>query len=176
MDFQIERAREEGYSSLIHLISEVYDQIPPGQKDWFVVDPEEETMRRLKNGIAWGYTAVETESGALAGVFTVVFPETSPANLGRDVGLPEEALPLVAHMDTAAIVPAYRGYGLQKRMMEYAEEELRQAGYRYLCCTAHPQNKYSKNNILAEGYRVAATKEKYGGFLRDIFVKEIKHV
>lgn len=173
MEFGIERAGEEDYSSLIHLILEVYEQIPEDQKDWFVVDPREETWNRLTQGIAWGYKAVEMKSGQLAGVFTAVFPGTASSNLGYDIGLPEGELPFVAHMDTAAISPAYRGHGLQRRLMEYAEEELHRAGYRYLCCTAHPENRYSENNILAQGYRIITTKEKYGGFLRDIFLKEI---
>ena len=173
MEFIIERVSEEDYSSLIHLIKKVYDQLPADQKDWFVVDEEEETRRRLETGIAWGYQAVERQSRALAGVFTAVFPGMSSANLGYDIGLPEKELPFVAHMDTAAIAPEYRGFSLQKRLMEYAEAELKKAGYRYLCCTAHPKNRYSENNILAQGYRIITTREKYGGFLRDIFLKEL---
>lgn len=173
MNFLIERVREEDYSSLIHLILHVYDKMPAEQKEWFVVDPKEETFRRLKQQEAWGYRAVEQPRGALAGVFTVVFPGMSSCNLGNDIGLEQTELPFVAHMDTAAIACEYRGFHLQKRLMEYAEEELRQAGYRYLCCTAHPENCYSKNNILSQGYEVITTKEKYGGFLRDIFMKKL---
>lgn len=173
MKFRIERAGEEDYSSLIHLILEVYEQIPADQKDWFVVDEEEETRRRLETGIAWGYKAVEINSGQLAAVFTAVFTGKTSANLGWDIGLPEAELPLVAHMDTAAVSAAYRGFGLQRQLMEYAERELRQAGYRYLCCTAHPENRYSENNILSQGYQRITTKEKYGGLLRDIFMKRV---
>lgn len=84
-----------------------------------------------------------------------------------------EALHQVAHMDSVAILPEYRGMGLQYRMMQVAEKELKDAGYRYLMCTVHPKNRYSRENILRQSYRVVATKEKYGGYLRDILLKEI---
>ena len=83
---------------------------------------------------------------------------------------------------TVAIKPEvtlgqYKGLEVQKESVEVTDEEveaeLKKAGYRYLCCTAHPKNRYSENNILAQGYRIITTREKYGGFLRDIFLKEL---
>ncbi|HBG12936.1 MAG TPA: hypothetical protein DDX68_16840 [Clostridium sp.] len=58
-------------------------------------------------------------------------------------------------------------------MMKTAEEELRKQGYRYLMCTVHPENRYSKNNIIKQGYQVVLTKEKYGGYVRDILLKKL---
>ena len=76
-------------------------------------------------------------------------------------------------MDTAAVLPEYRGQKLQYRLMQMAEEELKKEGLRYLMCTVHPQNRYSRENVLRQGYEVAATKEKYGGYLRDILLKRL---
>lgn len=155
------------------LILTVYDQLPPDRKAWFVVDDTSYTHQILKDGQAWAYKAVDQETQQLAGVFTVIFPGLNENNMGYDVGLDADQLPFVAHMDTAAVLPAYRGQHLQYRMMAMAEADLKAAGYHYLCVTAHPDNHYSGNNMLSLGYRIIATKEKYGGFLRNIFLKEV---
>ena len=94
-------------------------------------------------------------------------------NLGRDIGLPESELGKVAHMDSAAVLPSFRGFHLQRRLMKTAEEELQREGFRYLCCTVHPDNKSSLQSVLSQGYRIAKTCEKYGGFPRHILVREL---
>lgn len=172
MDFKIERAKKEDIPAIMKLIFDVHEQIPEERKCWFVIDIEADT-KLLEEEKAWAYKAVETSTGRLAAAFTTAFPGSDTGNLGRDIGFKEDQLMQVAHMDTAVVSSDYRGYGLQKRLMEFAEEDLRKAGYRYLCCTAHPENIYSKNNILKQGYQIMATKEKYGGFLRNIFLKEL---
>ena len=113
------------------------------------------------------------ETNALAGVLIASLPGKGEENLGWDIGMAEEELGRVAHMESVAILPKYRGNGLQHTLMKIAEEELRNHGYRYLMCTVHPENKFSKNNMIKQGYQVVLTKEKYGGYLRDILYKEL---
>ena len=85
----------------------------------------------------------------------------------------EEQLKLCAMMDTAAVLPEFRGHHLQYEMMQTAERKLHKEGYRYLLCTVHPENKFSRENVKRQGYKKILTKEKYGGFLRDIWMKEL---
>ncbi len=80
----------------------------------------------------------------------------------------------MAHMDTAVVLPQYRGAHLQRRLMKAAEKELRKEGFRYLCCTVHPDNRYSRESVLSQGYHVAASVKKYGGYPRDILVKDLE--
>lgn len=171
MEFLIERAAIEDYQVLAGVIKSVWQQIE--RKDWFVADDSEYTFRVLQEGNGIGYKALLKESGTLAGIFIVTFPGSGEENLGRDIGLSGEELGNVAHMESAAILPEYRGNGLQYSMMQAAEEELRKMGYRYLMCTVHPENVYSKNNVIRQGYEVVLTKEKYGGFLRNILLKKL---
>ncbi len=171
MQFLIEKAVPEDYLIVADVIQSVWQQIQ--QKDWFVADDSEYTCHMLIEGNGIGYKAFEKDSGALAGVFLAALPGNGEENLGRDIGLPEMELGKVAHMETIAILPEYRGNGLQYSMMKTAEEELRKQGYRYLMCTVHPENRYSKNNIINQGYQVVLTKEKYGGYLRDILLKKL---
>ena len=66
-------------------------------------------------------------------------------------------------MDSIAILPKYRGHKLQYRLMQTAEGDLRAKGFKYLMCTVHPDNCYSRDNIVSQGYESVAVKEKYGG-------------
>lgn len=67
----------------------------------------------------------------------------------------------------------FRGRGLQKKLMEVAEERLELLGFRWLMGTAHPENVYSVHNFQKLGYEIVAEALKYGGFLRYVFCKEI---
>lgn len=171
MEFLIERADPSDYLIMADVIQSVWQQIE--QKDWFVADDSEYTRHSLTEGNGIGYKAFEADSGALAGVFIATLPGDREENLGRDIGLSQEELGKVAHMESVAILPEYRGNGLQYILMKTAEDELRKQGCRHLMCTVHPENKYSRNNMIKQGYQVVLTKEKYGGYLRDILLKEI---
>lgn len=174
MTFKITQATPPDYPSIASLIQSVWDQLE--QKAWFAVDNSDYTIHMLETGQGIAFKATEQETGALAGIFMIVFPGLSQENLGRDISLPEKELSRVVHMDSAAVLPEYRGYGLQQKLMQAAEAEAFKRGYRYLMCTVHPDNHYSRNNVLKQGYHIAATKEKYGGYMRNIFIKKLEAV
>ena len=84
----------------------------------------------------------------------------------------EVQLRKVVCMDTAAVHPDYRGRGIQKRLLETAETYLQGTGERYLLCTIHPENRFSLNNALKQGYEIRRTLEKYGS-VRHVLCKKI---
>lgn len=176
MNMVIRKAvRGEG-KAIAALVKEVYDRMPEEQKIWFSTLAIEEDTAHIDagDGSVLGYLAVDEENGGrIGGVFTVVFPGLSEKNLGHYAGFSEAELLLVAHMDTAAVLPDYRGLHLQRRLMETAEAELAEMGYRYLMCTVHPDNPYSHGNLDRMGYRRIWQGLKYGGKLRDVVLKEI---
>ena len=49
-----------------------------------------------------------------------------------------------------------------RKMVHTAEEELSGQGKRILLCTVHPENRYSLNNMLNQGYAIQKRVEKYG--------------
>lgn len=171
MEFQITLAEEEDYQAIVDTIESVVDSLE--EKEWFAADSAEYILQILKEGTGIGFKATEALSGRLAGIFMMVFPGRSEENLGRDIGFPDQELEKVVHMDTVAVLPEFRGHHLQSRLMRAAEEEAARRGYRYLMCTVHPENRYSRENVLKQGYRAVLTKEKYGGYLRDILVKTL---
>ena len=171
MTFRIERAAAADYQLFADIIQSVWRGMD--HKDWYLADNSDYTYHMLTSGEGLGYKAIETETGAVAGVFLAVIPGLSEENMGRDAGFPEEELPKVAHMDTAAVLPQYRGHQLQYRLMQAAEADLRAMGFRYLMGTIHPDNVYSMNNAMKQGYRIIGEKLKHGGKRRAILLKEL---
>lgn len=169
-DFRIEKAKKEDDRLFADIIRAVWQAME--RKEWYIADDAEYTHRMLSTGKGIGYKALD-EGGTVAGIFMAVMPGLDESNMGYDIGLSDEELPWVAHMDSVAVLPKYRGYRLQRRLMEAAERELESRGYRYLMCTVHPDNCYSRNNVISQGYEPMLTKEKYGGNIREVFLKKL---
>ncbi len=150
--------------------------------EWFMEDSKEYIRDHIGHGPVAaedaGFTlkAVTMIEGkeVIAGFFMVAFPGIGEKNLGHHLNMAEEQLKLVAHMDSVVILPQFRGYKLQYRLMGAAEEVLRkETGYTIWMATVHPDNKYSLSNVQAHGYEVVAEAIKYGGCRRYVLKKEI---
>ncbi|MDO4266401.1 MAG: GNAT family N-acetyltransferase [Eubacteriales bacterium] len=170
--FKIRKAVPGEGEKAAELIRRVREAMPEEEKLWLSIDALSEEAAALDAGELYGYFA-EDEDGRAGGVFLADIPGLKEYNLGRHLDFSEDKLKLVAHMDTAAVLPECRGHRLQQRLMLAAEEELRQAGYKYLLCTVHPNNPYSHGNLEKMGYRAVWQGLKYGGKLRDIMRKDI---
>lgn len=139
-------------------------------QEWFYLDPPEEVREMMKNGTMELWVAADGDR--LAGAFDILHPGLDGYNYGYDLGFCAEELLRVVQMDTAAVHPDYRGMGLQKRLMETAEQELRKTPGRILLCTVHPDNVYSLNNVLKQGYSIEKKIEKYGS-IRYVMRKDL---
>ncbi len=148
------------------LIMEVYHSLE--HKEFFAV---EENFPL--EGEGYIYKAKHKETGRIASVFILIYPGLREDNLGYDIQLPLEELSKVALCDVAATRPEFRGHHLQQILMKEAENDARKAGYKYLMCTIHPDNKPSLCNAFALGYNIIMTKKKYGGLTRHILKKDI---
>ena len=171
MNFIIKKATLSDAESIRNVIDTVYEKME--HKEWYMTDNAEYTYHLLADGAGMGYLAIKEQSQEIAGVFMVEFPGDTEENMGNDIGLTKEQRLRTAHMDSAAVLPKYRGYHLQYRLMQAAEQDLRKMGYEYLMCTVHPENHFSKANVLKQGYQVMVTKEKYGGYLREVLCKKL---
>lgn len=161
-------ATEQDIPELMTMIHEIYDAIPI--KEWFCLNGDEAVKGYMTTG---GFALKAMCDGRLAGVFIARTKELGEENIGYDLKFDEEKLGQVAHMEIAMVRKEYRGQGLQKHMMEKAEQILKEQGFRYLLGTAHPDNLASVNTFLKLQYEQVTTKEKYGGMKRSIFCKEI---
>lgn len=168
MEFTIKKAVAEDVDGIMAVMEEAKNS--QEHPEWFVAD-DEAFVRRHLSGKGFVIVAV-VEDGQIAGFFLVKEPE-SGENLGVYLDFDSEKLKQVAVMDSAAVGAAYRGNGLQARMLEAAEKELDTQSFKYLMCTIHPENIYSLQNMQRHGYEVKKTVRCYGGLLRHILLKEL---
>ncbi len=171
MEFRIEKAEAAHAEEIAGLIRTVWEAME--NREWFVPDDTRFIREVLTSGRGFIFRAIDPESGRTAGIMDILTPGLEKENLGYDAGFSKEQLLKTAHVDSVAILPEYRGRHLQAKLMEAAEKELSLAGYRYLMCTVHPDNRFSRGNMLGQGYKAVCRKEKYGGCIRDIMMKEI---
>ena len=165
MNIQIRKIGKSEVHKYLEFLHEVKEMME--QDEWFFLDPDEEVYE-LMDQDAMGIWLAEEED-RIAAVFCIVYPGLRSFNLGYDLDFSGEDLVRVVHMDTAAVHPDYRGRGLQHRMMRHAEAEL--TG-RILMCTIHPDNRYSLQNVLKQGYTIEKKTEKYGS-VRYILRKDL---
>ncbi len=141
------------------------------QQDWFYLDPPDVVRAMMADGTMELWVAMDGDR--IAAAFDILHPGLASYNYGYDLDLTEEELLQVVHMDTSAVHADYRGQGLQGKMVRTAEAELSGQGRKILLCTVHPENRYSLNNMLKQGYQIQRRVAKYGSeryvLRKDIF-------
>ncbi len=163
--FKFERTALLFDSEVKALLEEVYSALE--RKEFFAIEGYEPI------GEGYVYKAYDNAAGELASIFVLLYPGLSEENLGYDIELSKQELTSVAIADVAATRTNFRGYHLQRTLMQMGEIDAIKDGYKYLMCTIHPENLASLNNALALGYEVVKTKAKYGGMLRHILKKNL---
>ncbi|HFK1402045.1 GNAT family N-acetyltransferase [Bacillus cereus] len=106
----------------------------------------------------------------------LLVPPIDDEHLGLDIGLPESELHRVIYQEISNVHPNWRGNGMQKILATVIMDELQKedSKYDYVCCTVAPFNIPSLKDKFAQGMEISALKEKYGGSLRYVFVKELR--
>ena len=169
MDFNFRKGDLRDADTLVHFLNDV--KAAMAQQDWFYLDPPEVVRDMLSDGTMELWLAMD--GSRLAGIFDILHPGLDAYNYGYDLDFSEENLLRVVHMDTAAVHPDYRGKGLQRRMVQMAEQYLAGQGSRILLTTVHPENRFSLNNMQKQGYAIQRRLDKYGSeryiLRKDIF-------
>ncbi|WP_214328501.1 GNAT family N-acetyltransferase [Bacillus paranthracis] len=108
----------------------------------------------------------------------LLVPPIDDEHLGLDIGIPERELHRVIYQEISNVHPNWRGNGMQKILATVIMNELQKedSKYDYVCCTVAPFNIPSLKDKFAQGMEIAALKEKYGGSMRYVFVKELRGV
>lgn len=76
-------------------------------------------------------------------------------------------------IDSIMISENYRGRGLQRKILNYLEIRAKELNVDSLVATVHPDNIYSLNNFLVEGYQIINRLKIHGG-PRCIVYKEVE--
>ncbi|HFJ9441655.1 MULTISPECIES: GNAT family N-acetyltransferase [Bacillus] len=106
----------------------------------------------------------------------LLVPPIDDEHLGLDIGIAESELHRVIYQEISNVHPNSRGNGMQKILATVIMDELQKedSNYDYVCCTVAPFNIPSLKDKFAQGMEIAALKEKYGGSMRYVFVKELR--
>ena len=103
----------------------------------------------------------------------LTFSETDRKSSLSDFSLTFKNLSRVVHMDSASVLPKRRGYGLESKMITFAENLIDTSKYCYSFATVAPENIASLKSLERNGYQIMITKEKYGGVMRCIMMKSL---
>ena len=158
MDLIFRKGTPEDAALFVNFLEEIKSEMQ--QKDWLYLDPPELVHDMMSEGIMELWLAMDEDR--VAAVFSVLYPGLESYNDGYDLDFTEQELLTVVHMDTAAVHKDYRGLGLQGQMIRIAEKSLAGQGSRILMSTVHPDNQFSLNNMLRQGYAIQRRVDKYG--------------
>lgn len=123
-EYTIRLAQPSEAESIYNIMNVVYNDLD--NKDLFVCDSLEYVQHHLSHSESgFGVVAVDKEE-KIAGSFIVRFPGMEEDNLGYDIGMRRWELPKVVHMESAVVLPQHRGHSLQRRMLQFAEEQLQE--------------------------------------------------
>lgn len=87
-------------------------------------------------------------------------------NLKYDEKLVESCGPIMVN-------PEYVGNKFQKQMLELLDKYCKSIGKRYIFTKVHPDNIYSINNFVSDGYKFVETYKTSSGEPRSVYFKEI---
>lgn len=167
-EVKIEYAKLKDLPVIMDIMNKALELVE--DKSWYAVDSEEFVRNCIENQ---GFTLKAIVEDNVAGFLTVRYPWKDDDNLGDYIGLSEDEKMFVAHMESAAVLPEYRGLRIQNQLMAKGLELLLETEYKYVMGTAHPDNVFSVNNFYKLGYEVVADVKKYGGLRRYVFNQTI---
>lgn len=146
-----------------------------------IIDLQNEVVSYLKNPEIFAMDSrefilnevLDRDKGRAIGVFagnrliafrTVSFPGMSQSNLGRELGLPEDELEHVVHLEATVVHPEYRGNRLQAKMMKHTFNIVDRMGYYHIFCTVSPFNYPSLKNVIDGGLVIKALGQRGGPY------------
>lgn len=109
------------------------------------------------------------EGDMLIAIGMLYVPQCIEEDHFHDLGLEGEYKS--ANQKLFLVREGYRGLGLQRKLIREVEKIATARGYNLLCTTVAPNNEFSINNFLKEGYVYAKTEEKYGVLMRNLYYK-----
>ena len=80
---------------------------------------------------------------------------------------------LVGSCGPIMVNPEYVGNKFQKQMLELLDKYCKNIDKRYIFTKVHPDNIYSINNFISDGYKFVETYKTSSGESRSVYFKEI---
>lgn len=140
-------------------------------KSWYYIDDDDE--KQISHIISdCGFALIAEFGSTTAGFLIVYYPGNDDGNLGAYVRNEDVHKEDVAHMESVAVLPKFRGNGLQRMLVGIAESFLKE-NIKYIMCTVHPDNYPSFSSFTRCGYNVINNlPDKYDGLQRYVLLKK----
>lgn len=167
-NIQIRKATKEDVSQIYSLIESIYNLMD--NKSWYSYT---KNIERYNIFINDGYCYVAVFKGKIIGYFLTYILKEDGTNLYKLLNDHYGNSDNIIEVINFGVLPDFRGFGLQKKMMLRLEKDLKDSKFKKFVCTVHPDNKYSLNNMLDNGYEIVMTTKLYGGLDRHVIVKNI---
>lgn len=173
MNFTLQNATLKDLDELNNLMSHAHETME--HPEWFAADDETYLRKHLKKENGFIVTArAENDNQSLAGFFVIKYPEFSKNHLGRLLHFSDTELTQTIYMDSAVVSPDFQGNHLQSQMLKNAEAQLQKQFAPCFClATVHPDNRFSLNNMIKNGYEIQLTTTLYGGLTRHVLLKKL---
>lgn len=169
-DYTIRFARYSDLGRVNSIMDRMESQID--DTSIFVSDDEDFIRNHIKDE---GFIVVAGHSNKVIAFLIVRFPHMNEDNLGLDLGMDEEDLMKVCHMESVIVLDRHRGNALQQKLISYSEPIAHAMGYPHAMATVSPDNPHSLDNFVAMGYEEIMRKVKYDDVERIILKKELGH-
>ncbi len=166
-EFLVRKAEHKDIPEIMNIINVTVENLP--NKNMFYADTKDFIEEHIEEK---GFSLVATSKEKIAGYIVVRFPKQEDDNLGKHINEIKD-LNKVAHMESTAVLPEFRNKGIQKLLLEKAEENLDKTDYCYYMGTVDPTNEYCLRTVFGRNYKVVDTVEKYGGLKRHIIYKKV---
>lgn len=164
----VRKAEVEDIEEIYNLLVHVHEKIE--NKSWYTYTKKIERYNLFIND---GYSVVVCHNGKIVGVCLTYVLRDDGTEFYQIVKDYYKNVDDVIEVINYAVLEGYRGLGLQNKMVSKVEELLKNTKYKKFVATVHPDNKYSLNNMLKNGYKIAMQTKLYGGLDRCIIVKNI---
>lgn len=158
--FTIKDCTFENLSEILDLQRRCTDALP--DPDIYYPLSRDELLESLHLDMVPGIFAPD---GRLVAAAAIVTGRISERNLAEGSDDDKKAS---FTFDAVFVDPDWRGYGLQRVLIDRAADKAREAGAKQILATVSPDNNHSLNNFATAGYEIIATASKYGGLTRNI--------
>ena len=167
--FCFRQAVPEDFDAVMELQDAAAQAVPAEKRHTFVLLTKEELEESLREDFC-----VAVYAGTRLAAFSlVVLNRVTDRNLGTYLGYDREKLLRTVTYDTTFVHPEFRGFGLQRFIIDVKSDEARRRGAEEALATVSPDNDQSLANTFAMGFEVAERKPMYAGLDRYIMRKKL---
>ena len=151
---EVRKAVPEELDALFAMQLRIHETMPDPEQ--FMPNDKEELRTNIRENLVVGVWVGQTPIA----LGIVRYDGTKASNYAWKLGVPESDVPLWANFDTIAVDAAWRGNGLQRRLLEQCIA-WRRPDIIGMGCTVSPKNTFSLHNVEQAGFSVYTRQMMY---------------